>query len=88
MDSYIIREKSESDVILIESDNEDIEMTEDNVNVNQWYSQMLKKMERQYPEIFDQVTKSIMLEKSNENSNKNKSLKTVLGKRVYGSGKI
>lgn len=53
-----------------------VEFSDTNIDVNQWYSDQLKCLERQYSELFDKVIKEIMQDRSDE---KGKSLKTVLG---------
>lgn len=66
---------------MIESDNEDTNPgSADNTAVNSWYTNLLKKLERQYSNVFDRVVKEIM--RSGDDSlasAKKKSLKTVLG---------
>lgn len=66
---------------MIESDNEEGNSTAaDNSVVNGWYTNLLKKLERQYSNVFDRVVKEIM--RSNDSTlstAKRNSLKTVLG---------
>lgn len=82
LNSYILSEKMEDSVIMIESDNEDDDSTgtANNTAVNEWYTNLLKKLERQYSNVFDRVVKEIM--RSDDDSlsaAKKNSLKTVLG---------
>lgn len=66
LDAYVLREKPDPDVIVIESDNEDdddvngIQLYDGNMEINQWYSELLKLLDRQYPKQFEQITKEIM----------------------------
>lgn len=66
---------------MIESDNEDANAgSADNSAVNSWYTNLLKKLERQYSNVFDRVVKEIMRTGDDSLSTaKKKSLKTVLG---------
>lgn len=82
LNAYVLRDKIESDVITIESDGEgDVQLTEENIDVNIWYTDLLKSLDRQYPAIFDKITKEIMKDQDTRvSSSKKKSLKTVLGK--------
>lgn len=95
LNAYVLRDKIESDVITIESEREedeeeegeDIQLTEDNINifyVNIWYTELLKSLDRQYPSVFDKITKEIMKDPEDKrvSNNKKKSLKTVLGKCI------
>lgn len=61
-------------------------LSDENIDVNQWYSEQLKCLERQYSEIFDKVVKDIMQDRTSNDTDsaslsksKGKSLKTVLG---------
>lgn len=77
----MLRDKQEGDVITIESDDEnEIELTDANLDVNNWYSELLKSLDRQYPVVFDKITKDILKELDSNSNSKRKSLKTVLGK--------
>lgn len=77
----MLRDKQENDVITIESDDEnEIELTDANLDVNNWYSELLKSLDRQYPVVFDKITKEILKELDSNSNSKRKSLKTVLGK--------
>lgn len=66
---------------MIESDNEDGGSTAaDNSAVNTWYTNLLKRLERQYSNVFDRVVKDIMRSDDTTLSvAKRNSLKTVLG---------
>lgn len=100
LDAYVLREKPDPDVIVIESDNEDdeddeIQLSDGNKDINHWYSELLKLLDRQYPVQFEQITKEIMQcsigsdagtdgetttgQKATISNSKRKSLQTVLG---------
>lgn len=68
---------------MIESDNEDNEdatTSEGAAAVNTWYTNLLKKLERQYSNVFDRIVKEIMRSGDDSiSSAKKSSLKTVLG---------
>lgn len=88
--AYVLRGKPDSaDVITIDSEDDDdeIELTDTNVDINHWYSDMLRSLERQYPIQFEKITKEVMrsADKDTEvgaktiSKSKRRSLKTVLG---------
>lgn len=63
-------------------------LSDENIDINEWYTEQLKCLERQYSEIFDKVVKDIMQDRTNNDDidsvptlskSKGKSLKTVLG---------
>lgn len=62
LDAYVLREKPDPDVIVIESDNEDdgIQLSDGNKDINCWYTELLKLLDRQYPAQFERITKEIM----------------------------
>lgn len=75
-------EEQEDTVIMIESDHENDEKDDStaNIAIKDWYTNLLKKLERQYSNVFDRVVKEII--RSDDESlsaAKRNSLKTVLG---------
>lgn len=90
-DAYVLRGKPETDdVITIDSEEEEdeIELTDTNIDINHWYSDLLKSLERQYPLNFEKITKEVMrsADKNGTKSiskSKRRSLKTVLGKSTH-----
>lgn len=82
--AYVLRDKQENNVITLDSDDEnEIELTDENLDVNNWYSDLLKSLDRQYPVVFDKVTKDILKELDSNSNSKRKSLKTVLGEFIF-----
>lgn len=70
---------NENDVIELDSD-DDMDNSE---NFKSWYSDYLKKLERQYPTAFDQTIKEALKSNSQEASNRSKAIKMALGKDSY-----
>lgn len=79
-------------MITIDSEGEDdeIELTDTNIDVNHWYSDLLKSLERQYPTPFEKITKEVMRSADQESNGakkiskrKRRALKTVLGKFFF-----
>lgn len=74
--------KSQSDVIDLNSDDENDDDDVDMVIVNgiskqnQWHSSLLRKLETAYPDVFDALKRDIMSNQDEDSS----SLKAVLGK--------
>lgn len=89
--AYVLRDKpNAADVITIDSedDADEIELTDTNVDINHWYSDMLRSLERQYPTQFEKITKEVMRNADQDTNSdgakrisksKRRSLKTVLG---------
>lgn len=80
--SFILKEKPEESVITVESDNENdvnMESSDDDKHITQWYTSKLKDLERRYSTTFDVMVKEIMRSDCKSMGElKKKSLKNVL----------
>lgn len=82
LDSYVQEDVSngnskntDDEIISLDSDDDNIPLKAQEITV--WYSNLLKMLERQYPEAFDQVVKAVMTRIPGRKRN---GLKNVLGK--------
>ncbi|XP_053690561.1 HEAT repeat-containing protein 1 homolog [Sabethes cyaneus] len=66
-----------SEVISLDSEDEDFERKDD--NVTRWYSDFLRQLEIQYPNAFDRTVKRVMKGQGNFSQNKRNALRNVLG---------
>lgn len=87
LDSYIckdkpkpIKPKNAEDIVTISLDSDDEMEVTNSEHVTRWYSDFLKKLERQYPESFDKVVKATMKGDGELSKGHRNALKNVLSK--------
>lgn len=79
LDSFILTEKVEDNIIEIESGNEDEDMEASDKGITTWYTNTLRSLERRYPTTFDAIVKEIIRSDNKSMSElKKRSLKKVL----------
>lgn len=91
LDNYILTEKpkvngfTENETISLDSDNEDsVPANADDSSIKSWYSNLLRSLERLYPEAFDNVIRNVMKEDGNKmGDSRRNSLKIALGKVLF-----
>jgi hypothetical protein len=71
--------KNEKDIISLDSEDEE-NIPLKSQDITKWYSNLLKKLERQYPVSFDLVVKDVMTRNPQRRRN---GLKNVIGKRAF-----
>lgn len=81
LSSYVLKEAVEDAVITIDSgDESDIPLCDTNLDVSVWYSNYVRSIERQYPEILSQTMKEILaVDNSILSQQRKSSLKAILG---------
>lgn len=68
--------KPQSDIIDLNSDDEDVDMKDGETDASQWPASLMRILETRYSEVFDAVKTDIMSSRDEESC----SLKIVLGK--------